>query len=259
MTDQEWLQCDDPEPMIEFLLKKRDRKMRLAAVAACRLFLSGLTDERSQEAVEVAERFADGQATDNELKAARGKADAATRGLYHAWRATPVADDRDAESAFYAAEAAASAASEESEEAFSHLAGIPGYEFLLANLLRDVFGPMTRVSFNLSWLSPTVMALANAIYDGRRFEDMPVLADALEEANCTDAVILEHCRHTTPYLDVPRHARGCWVLDLLLGRSEQTTPRHGRAKTSASGRGEKGGRKKGGKGGTEKGRKRGTS
>ena len=54
--------------------------------------------------------------------------------------------------------------------------------------------------------------IAQAIYDERRFGDMPILADALEEAGCTDAAILEHCRREGV------HVRGCWVLDLLLGR-----------------------------------------
>jgi hypothetical protein len=54
--------------------------------------------------------------------------------------------------------------------------------------------------------------LAQAIYDERAFEHLPVLADALEEAGCTDAAILGHCRQPGP------HARGCWVVDLLVGR-----------------------------------------
>jgi hypothetical protein len=57
-----------------------------------------------------------------------------------------------------------------------------------------------------------VQHLAGAIYESRRFEDMPILADALEDAGCADLEILGHCRGTGP------HARGCWVLDLILGR-----------------------------------------
>ena len=53
--------------------------------------------------------------------------------------------------------------------------------------------------------------LARAAYDERAFERLPVLADALEDAGCGDAEILDHLR--APKL----HARGCWVLDLLLG------------------------------------------
>jgi hypothetical protein len=87
MTDQEWLQCDDPERMIAFRLKKRSRKMRLAAVAACRLFSGLLFDERSEVALEVAERFADGLATDEERKAALEKAGPAVAAMGDAYSA----------------------------------------------------------------------------------------------------------------------------------------------------------------------------
>jgi hypothetical protein len=55
--------------------------------------------------------------------------------------------------------------------------------------------------------------IARAIYDGRAFERMPILADALEDAGCGDADILRHCR------EPGEHVRGCWVVDLLLGKS----------------------------------------
>jgi hypothetical protein len=53
---------------------------------------------------------------------------------------------------------------------------------------------------------------AKAIYDGRRFADVPILCDALEDAGCTDAAILSYCRQPG------EHVRGCWVVDLLTGR-----------------------------------------
>jgi hypothetical protein len=55
--------------------------------------------------------------------------------------------------------------------------------------------------------------LACAIYDDRAFEQLPILADALEEAGCDNADILAHCRGPGP------HVRGCWLVDLLLGKS----------------------------------------
>ena len=57
------------------------------------------------------------------------------------------------------------------------------------------------------------MALARTIYEERAFDGMPVLSDALEEAGCNDADILDHCRQAGP------HVRGCWVVDLILGKS----------------------------------------
>src|SRR5439155_24569283 len=58
----------------------------------------------------------------------------------------------------------------------------------------------------------TVVKLAQGIYDDRAFARLPILADALEEAGCMDTEILDHCRRAR------EHVRGCWVLDLLLGK-----------------------------------------
>jgi hypothetical protein len=64
----------------------------------------------------------------------------------------------------------------------------------------------------LAWNGGTVVKLAEAIYAGRAFDRMPILADALEEAGCADANFLDHCREPGP------HALGCWIVDLLLGK-----------------------------------------
>lgn len=83
-----------------------------------------------------------------------------------------------------------------------------------ADLLRDIFGnPFRPVPFSPSWLTPTVTALAQSIYEDRRFDALPILADALEEAGCTNDNILAHGR------DGSEHARGCWVVDGLLAKS----------------------------------------
>src|SRR5262249_12230324 len=88
---------------------------------------------------------------------------------------------------------------------------------VLADLLRDIFGPTLdhRSTIDPDWLTwneGTVVRLAQAIYDERAWDRMPVLADALEDAGCADAAILDHCRAAKEY------ARGCWVIDLLLGK-----------------------------------------
>ena len=80
-------------------------------------------------------------------------------------------------------------------------------------LFRDLIGnPFRPVSLDSAWLTSDVMALGEAIYEGRAFERMPELADALEHAGCRSRSILSHCRSPDP------HVRGCWVLDLILGR-----------------------------------------
>jgi hypothetical protein len=74
----------------------------------------------------------------------------------------------------------------------------------------------TNAPIDLSWLGwngGTIPKLAEAIYDERRFSDMPILADALEEAGCDNTDVPAHCRGPGP------HVRGCWVIDLLLGRN----------------------------------------
>jgi hypothetical protein len=63
-----------------------------------------------------------------------------------------------------------------------------------------------------AWRTSTVVALAEGVYADRAFDRLPILADALEDAGCGHADILAHCRGDGP------HARGCWVVDLLLGR-----------------------------------------
>ena len=65
----------------------------------------------------------------------------------------------------------------------------------------------------LQWNDGTVRRLAEAIYKERAFERMPLLAEALMDAGCDGEDLLDHCRRTGP------HARGCWVVDLLLGKS----------------------------------------
>lgn len=65
----------------------------------------------------------------------------------------------------------------------------------------------------LAWCDKTVPKLAQAIYDECAFDRLPILADALEEAGCTDADILDHCRQAG------EHVRGCWIVDLILGKS----------------------------------------
>jgi hypothetical protein len=80
-------------------------------------------------------------------------------------------------------------------------------------LLRDIFPNHFRpVAFDSAWRTSTTLVVAQVIYDDRRFQELPVLADALEDAGCTIPDILNHCR------EPGEHVRGCWVVDLVLGR-----------------------------------------
>jgi hypothetical protein len=85
-----------------------------------------------------------------------------------------------------------------------------------ACLVRDVFGnpfrPVPVASTWLAWNEGTIRKLAQVIYEEGRFQNLPILADALEEAGCDNLDVLAHCRAPGP------HVPGCWVVDLLLGK-----------------------------------------
>jgi hypothetical protein len=83
-----------------------------------------------------------------------------------------------------------------------------------AALVRELFGnPFRPVAFHDGWRTPTVIGLAARMYESRDFAAMPILADALEDAGCDHPDILAHCRGDGP------HVRGCWVVDLVLGKA----------------------------------------
>ena len=81
-------------------------------------------------------------------------------------------------------------------------------------LVYDIFGnPFRPVVFDPDWLTSDVTAMARGMYEMRDFAAMPILADALQDAGCENADVLDHCRGPGP------HVRGCWVVDLVLGKS----------------------------------------
>jgi hypothetical protein len=81
-----------------------------------------------------------------------------------------------------------------------------------AALVRDIFGNLVYpTAFSPDWRTDTAVAVARQVYESRDFGAMPILADALQEAGCDNTEILGHCRSPGP------HARGCWVVDLVLG------------------------------------------
>jgi hypothetical protein len=82
-----------------------------------------------------------------------------------------------------------------------------------AHLVREIFGnPFWPVAFLPEWRTSTAVALARGMYESRDFGAMPILADALQDAGCDSGAVLDHCRGAGP------HVRGCWVVDLLLGK-----------------------------------------
>jgi hypothetical protein len=81
-------------------------------------------------------------------------------------------------------------------------------------IVRDIFeNPFRSVTFSPEWRTDTTVSLARPMYESRDFSAMPILADALQDAGCDSADILNHCRDTSL-----THVRGCWVVDLVLGK-----------------------------------------
>ena len=83
-----------------------------------------------------------------------------------------------------------------------------------ADIIRDVFGnPFRPVAVAPARLTPTVLSLAQGIYADRAFDRLPILADALHDAGCDNDDLLTHLRGSDP------HVKGCWALDLVLGKA----------------------------------------
>jgi hypothetical protein len=214
--------------------------LRLFACACCRRILPLLADSRSRRAVQVAERYADARATRSQLRAAHNDAllaihaegvsplaiDAARAAALTAWEARQrgaikgaTADDAvlTYDVQFLVARAAARSAPSRLGSAVN--AEVNAEERITQRaLFADLFGeraaPMVVDPRWLSWSDGTVVKLARTIAHRRRFGDLPILADALEEAGCAHAAILAHCRTAAI------HAAGCWVLDALLRQPE---------------------------------------
>ncbi|HUR52996.1 MAG TPA: hypothetical protein VMZ71_02615 [Gemmataceae bacterium] len=96
----------------------------------------------------------------------------------------------------------------------------------LARLLREVVGnPFTPPRFEKAWRTSTVKSLAKGIFEERAFDRMPILADALLDADCDEEAVLRHCRGTEiGPKEPPLHVRGCWVIELALNRWKPLPP-----------------------------------
>jgi hypothetical protein len=189
--------------MLDFLQgKASNRKLRLFACAWWRRMACPLSDNRCSTAVETAERYADGLVPEEERL-----------GVWEAARR--VLEDAVVEEKYEQAALAQDAALCLEVEASRWLSLHPlayrsdNTSHIICEILGNPFRPVT---LDPAWRTPAVVQLARSLYEERRFEDMPVLADALEEAGCQDAAVLEHCRGPGP------HVRGCWVVDLVLGK-----------------------------------------
>jgi hypothetical protein len=244
MSELDWPEGRDLQPLLISLYGKvRPRKLRLCAVAFCRRIAHLLPNENSRRGIEVAERYADRLATRQELASAHADAESACRAIEWVIPTYGVATSRSyATQALlwttrptkrqYADRVADRAAAAVASAALAHEMPRPvlgtqtyydrwttahaGECSAQLRLLRDILGNSLRPPCIapewLAWNGGTVTRLAAAVYDERAFDRLPVLADALEDAGCADQEVLSHLRGPGP------HVRGCWALDLLLGK-----------------------------------------
>jgi hypothetical protein len=216
MTESDWLACANPRTMLYWLGDRVDRRRALLFACACERRLWDQPD-CDHDKVTAAERYADGQAPAEELFAVLEDIGIDGITLESVTEMDPVswATYESEDSAGFAANLVISedkmhtAADERTWQAAND-----AERAVQSDLLRDIFGnPFRPAAVDPAWLTwrdGTVRRLAEVIYAERRFADLPVLADALEEAGCDNPDILNHCRGG-------EHVRGCWVVDLLLG------------------------------------------
>jgi hypothetical protein len=244
LTEADWLTSAEPYRMLQHLRQHQRisrtpggaRRLRLLAVAFCRR-VEHLMDERCRAAVAIAERYADGKARRAELEAAGADAEEVSRAAsaqipilrnsenkdwvpFH--RTRLLADLARGATRTYGLVRWVQMAATTAMHVTVYDAGTDWKKIAAAGqpeadaqreLIRDVFGnpfqpaPAVENAW-LAWNHGIIDKMARVIYDERAFDRMPILADALEEAGCTDAAILGHCRRGL-------HTRGCWLIDLM--------------------------------------------
>jgi hypothetical protein len=240
VTEAEWLAEKGRAQMMVFGLlrpgfrpgrfhrtKAGKRKLRLFACACCRLVWHLLTDSRLRRAIEKSEAVAEGEADRADLEVSSREILDLTYGGYAP--GDPGAAVR------AAAHMALRCVSQKASEAAFRITTLPipfdwdslggkVGEAALCDLIREVFGypfrpaPAVDPAW-LAWQGGTVAQLAQAAYEERQLPEgtldlahLAALADALEDAGCTDAELLGHLRSPGP------HVRGCWAVDLVLGK-----------------------------------------
>jgi hypothetical protein len=223
MTEDEWIRAEEPDIWAD-LLRLSSRRQRLLAAAAVRALGRWIDHPVAVAALEASDRFADTGKTKAAMKRARDALSDARVAL------GPPPSEPEARARVlgtYSALFAAGRLCGEGDIAAAHVIrqavrtweegeGLPLGEARrrLYPVYREVAGPQTPVAFDPAWRTSTAVSLARQMYDGREFSAMPILADALQDAGCENEDVLAHCRDPQP-----AHVRGCWVIDLVLGKS----------------------------------------
>lgn len=249
MNQQEWNASTDPRSMLLYLLgvgevriqdvevfpdcRTSERKLRLFACECYHRVADLLPNPLARQAVAVAEDYADGKATLEELKLAKRLVWDPLDAMEERWRASHGEERIALLSTHHAlalalqvvrpiAQQAAYYASSNAYLAYSEIANptAPRHDDrrwqseqqekqIQADLLRCICGdPLVE---NVSCENAEVTRLAQKIYDERYFEKLPTLADAMEHIGCASEEALKHARSRQV------HSRGCWVIDRVLG------------------------------------------
>jgi hypothetical protein len=236
MTEEQWQTGTDPAPMLEFLqssARADERKLRLFCCAVSRRVWSWIVAEGLEQAVAVSERYADALASAEDLALASWQAEQTAEVLSDHCPAGYLAEPpsvlvREYGKRAYAVAAVQAATEPTCDVAAALEAARASQEVMVleadescrseeqhgqCDLLRCLWGNPFRLAIaNRAWRTPVVLQLAEAADEAYRWEDLPILADALEEAGCTDVQMLNHLRAPGP------HGRGCHVVDTLLGK-----------------------------------------
>jgi len=223
MTEEEWLTHEHIFSEWHFLKdEKYRRRWDLFAIACLRRFVPRITEESLSEYFDLYERAVDGLATHADVEAVWHRCLSALQDLdpqppfvafVPAISGDPV--DMDLEELTYACASLAEAEAAMSPEstAMQTAMALDNEHRRWTSIRLDIFGnPFRPVAFDPSWRTSTAVAIARGMYDSRDFSAMPILADALQDAGCEHADILDHCRSPGP------HVKGCWVVDLVLGK-----------------------------------------
>jgi hypothetical protein len=228
MTEAEWLTCDDPVRMAAYMEgRASERALVLLCCACCRRLWHLLETAALRQALDTCERFADGAIDEQTFRADASSTHPLMNYRHEILSGHPREEILWAAYAVNAAMlnirgvvyhrkaiefAALAARPNDREERSAHV-----------NLIRDVFGnpfhPAVIHSDWLRWSDGLIVRLATTIYAERCLPAgtldrglLGILADALLDAGCDDEELIAHCRSEGP------HVRGCWAVDLILGK-----------------------------------------
>jgi hypothetical protein len=201
------------------------RKYRLIGCACCRVIWDDLTSATQRRAVEVAERFAEGAADAEALRQAWQQATTpggttASQYAHESLLGTVgqvVGRRHELHCRRLGAKPSYTSWGQQTQQPPPEVDALDAEaKRKLCDAIRDVAGnPFRPVTIEPGWLDANngqARAIARSIDEEGRFAELPVLADALEDAGCSDEPILTHARQ-------PNHYRGCWLIDAILGKS----------------------------------------